>query len=531
MSLVARRDNETARVVRAKYRTSNSITRFASTVPKFTSAYYTANMPNENGLSEVGDTTAIQTILTNSVFGTQQAPNVYVVPPGIYRGGSLSYAHSWTTLEGNGHVVISGSDIWTGWTGAGPYVNTLTANNFTDAATHVDDSFKAGHCNMVFSDGVMLTQIPSASTLATGQWQFTTDASDFHIKLFDNPAGHLIEVTMRTTAFAQWNLAGESVSGIQFRHFASKEQSLGAINVGGNTGSTIQNCVFSWFHGLAVFVAGANCTIKNNWFHDIGTSGVNVFNTSGWTFTGNVGWNWVPTWSGYTPSWASALIKVATATGGLASNNVGWNGRQALVWLDIQANTSIIQDNIVWDCANASFFLEISEGNILRRNIAFTTAAWPWGAAECPRIFISTSCLTEVCDNILIITAGTISQAALWIFWDQTRVDKPADPAGSLNIHDNFIWTNQGVFETWNDSSAATGTYTIGVGNASTGQRYWPKNEVANRFYCAGSGSLTFNTLAAWTDPANGNPFLKNAQYAYGWELAEVCRRLGLATF
>jgi len=47
----------------------------------------------------------------------------------------------------------------------------------------------------VFRDGTRLTQVPSQAALATGDWWW--DSTDSYIWVYDNPAGHLLEASVR----------------------------------------------------------------------------------------------------------------------------------------------------------------------------------------------------------------------------------------------------------------------------------------------------------------------------------------------
>lgn len=150
------------------------------------------------------------------------------VPPGVYR--ETITVKKPLTIDGAGAVEIRGSDVWTEWTGSGPWTSVKTVPVFTAPGTIEQYGFPtcadgtATTCNypeQVWVDGVGVYKTSGTP----GPGRFALD-SQRRVILGDSPTARTVEVATREL----WaNLGGASaltIKNLTFRHSAGAYQVL-----------------------------------------------------------------------------------------------------------------------------------------------------------------------------------------------------------------------------------------------------------------------------------------------------------------
>ncbi len=130
----------------------------------------------------------------------------------------------------------------------------------------------------LFFDGVPYTHLNSASlpTIASGQWWF--DYANNTIYFHDNPAGHVVETSVVSSAFSGW-ANNVTISGLTIKEFAAPSP-FAAVGIPGNTSLTqgldwtIKDCELLLNHAAAVRTSGFGMQVLNNYIHDNGEIGI-----------------------------------------------------------------------------------------------------------------------------------------------------------------------------------------------------------------------------------------------------------------
>jgi parallel beta-helix repeat protein len=130
----------------------------------------------------------------------------------------------------------------------------------------------------LFFDGVPLQHIdsPTLPKIGSGHWWF--DYANNIIYFYDNPAGHVVETSVTTNAFAGLG-NNVTISQLTIKEFASPAGNPGTIGPPGNPTLTqgihwtIQKCEILLNHGAGIRVA-YRMQILNNYIHNNGQLGI-----------------------------------------------------------------------------------------------------------------------------------------------------------------------------------------------------------------------------------------------------------------
>jgi parallel beta-helix repeat protein len=379
--------------------------------------------PNPPPVPLVQPGTTIQQLVDAAAPGS-----IVEVPPGLYR--ETVTINKPITLSGRPGSEIRGSDNWSsGWRRNADYWVRGTLPEFNNGhgscQSSVGESCKWQE--QVFLDGQPLDQVESNPQ--TGQFAVN---SRRQVVLADDPAGHLVEVTVRE----HW-VIGEAdnvtVEGFTMQHAAVMAQH-GAITNGGHSGWTIQNNTLSHAHGANVSLSsGQNLKLLNNTISFAGQLGVHGFAGADVLVQGNRIYN--NNAEGYQPKWeAGGLKMVATARLVLDGNEVFNNDGPGL-WCDIDCNDTIIRLNRVHNNAYFGINYEISAGAKIHDNIVWENgykhSDWGWGAG----ILVQNSSDVEVFNNTVAWNADGISVIS------QDRGEARWNAVSNNNVHDNSIFT------------------------------------------------------------------------------------------
>lgn len=356
----------------------------------------------------------------------------------IYRIGVATSAACVLSASDNGKAEIRGSDIWTGWSGTGPWTSTLTVpampmNSGTDGRYSAARSLLP---EQVFVDGEPMLQLPSGQTPAAGQ--FKIDASR-HVVLGTNPAGKRVEVTTRR----YWiqTTANLTLHGVWMRHAGNDAQpQSAALRVNGGRLVADQGWRLLQCHGTLLGVLGGTS-------HQLTDGRLTEAGQLGYGLTGGIAGLLMQRVEidhcndqGYSPFWEAGAGKSTSGSNvGLDDcdvHDIAGNGP----WWDIGPNTGAFARNCrIRFCDFAGLHFEISSGGLFEDNAIWECGwgdprsvaqdQWPWGSG----ILISTSGHAVVRRNTIAWCRGGIALV------NQPRTDGLADRGTYLTQHDNVV--------------------------------------------------------------------------------------------
>jgi Malectin domain/Right handed beta helix region len=326
------------------------------------------------------------------------------------------------TLDGQGAAHLRGSDVFDAWTRSGAvWISSRSVPSFAPdpAGAAYVDRFRATNPEQVFIDGAEQVQVPSNPQPG----QFAMDGSR-HVVLGNDPAGRLVEVTVRT----QWLLPTAddvTVTGFVMKHAATHGQGW-AIGNNDRLRFTLSASQLSDAHGGMISVGGGDtyARIANNLITRAGNLGIGGYRDGhaaivGNTITGNGfgGWDW---------EWQAGGLKTAASTNQLVDRNVVFGNNGAGLWCDIGCRDVTYSNNRVYDHAASGILFEISTGAHI-----FGNAVWRSGLLGFPAISASSSGDADIHDNTVYD-----SPRGIQAYLDQ-RPD--ARPVTNVFIHENTI--------------------------------------------------------------------------------------------
>jgi parallel beta-helix repeat protein len=393
---------------------------------------------------------------------------VVVVPPGLYR--ETISIHRPITLDG-GAAEIRGSDVWTDWTSQdGRWISADTVPQFDTGWPCVEE--RCDWPEQVFVDGMPLVQVgdrPNAN-------QFTVDARR-HVILDDDPAGHLVEVTVRR----YWMVVDGpdvTIDGFTMRDAATPAQ-FGALQAKrGADRLIVRNVTLSDAHAALVsFQDVADAGIYDSDLSRGGELGIQSggTGTTNLTISGNHVYD--NNTEGFDAGWEAGGMKVTQAKGlRIVDNDVTGNQGPG-VWCDIDCVGPVIEGNRISSNANAGILFEIStgatiEGNMISEN-GWGYPTWGWGGG----IVLSSSSESTVRNNVLAWNADGISVIS------QDRGSSDADGVHDTMVVDNTILADPagGYMLAWlQDWNGAM--YDEKSNNAGRDNRFWPPATSPCRF-------------------------------------------------
>ena len=236
----------------------------------------------------------------------------------------------------------------------------------------LDPSYPAaGLPEQVFVDGAPLAQVTTQSALVSGT--FYVDHTAGKIWLYDNPAGHSVEVTQLASAFSVSSAAaGTTIRGIGFEHWAAVYQNgtNAAAMVSANN-VTLDSDTFAWSSSRFLGVYGSNDTVTNSSFVDNGMNGVTANLINNFDFERNeIAYSNFEHWD-ITPS-PYAQIAGIKLTGVndtmLRDNNIHDNAANGL-WFDVLSTNQTIVGNNVINNAGHGIAVEVSGYSIIAGNV------------------------------------------------------------------------------------------------------------------------------------------------------------------
>jgi hypothetical protein len=389
------------------------------------------------------------------------------------------------TASGAGKAEIRGSDIWTGWSGTGPWVSTLTVPALSmhdNSDGRYSDSQWPEHAGVrwpeqVFVDSVPFTQIDPG--LVPGANQFKID-SGRHVVLGSNPSGHRVEVTTRR--YWLHATASLTVHGARMRHAANEAQAAAAALIVKNGGRAIfdQGAALLHCHGTLLGIVGGSG-------HQLTDLELGYGGQNGYAFTGGI--------DGllgqrlnvhhaneryYNPLWEAGAGKTTDSNGVVIDLSLFEHIFGVGPWWDLAPNTgAVLRRSKMRFIDFAGAMYEISAGWLCEDNVLYECGwgdprggGWPWG----PAILVSSSSHATVRRNVIAWCRGGIT------FINQTGGNRAtiADRGTNYVQNDNVIVGRPseyllGGFQDWAGPQFTTTTDKGGtaVGGGALGGKYW----------------------------------------------------------
>jgi hypothetical protein len=215
-----------------------------------------------------------------SVHNAGSIPVRVLIRSGVYRESVQLTADDTTTsapitIEGEGDVVISGSDPWTDWIAEGDGVFSHPwPHNWGVAADpswpgHVLDYLRdhpiISRREMVFADGTPLLQVLSADEMGATEDSFFVSEDDdlltIHLNAARDVATSEIEVAVRSSLLLVGSRENVVIEGLTFEHAANGLDERAAVAIADSSNVTIARSRFVLNNGSAL-----------GFFRDVGVS-------------------------------------------------------------------------------------------------------------------------------------------------------------------------------------------------------------------------------------------------------------------
>lgn len=352
---------------------------------------YVATTGNDGNAGTIGSPkltvqAAVTQAMTNNIANLS---TTVFVNAGMYRESvTMAYTGTETVkpiiIEAvtAGTAIVSGSDIYTGWSniGGGIFTHAWT-NNYGLAAY---PSGWAGNVTlpdivrrreMVFVDGTHLTQVETLGAVTIGTF-FVDEAADL-LYLFP-PAGTVmgtavVEVALRPSPFLAEGKRFVTLKGMTFQHGNAALQGA-AVTFNNCLDIFIEDSAFDWNNWMGITFSGATrVSVKGGHANHNGATGSGGFQIKSSTFeeletSYN---NWRGGSSLETSEWAIAglkhlLVHNTTYTRLRAVENQSWG-----FWIDTDADTVTIEESDFSRNLLDGMFLEALQGPIILRGNRF----------------------------------------------------------------------------------------------------------------------------------------------------------------
>lgn len=255
-------------------------------------------------------------------------------------------------VDGHSQAWVKGSDVWSAWTGAHPWVSAqilpAQAINGIDSQYNVptctDGSSDCNQPYAVFRDGSGLRWVSGTP----GNGEFSRDA-DGHVLLGDDPRDQVIEIATRQTALT---ISGSDVVvyGITFEQTWGTYQRGAVVNISGSRVTFEHNSVFrGGYAGIAV--SGQDDRLLGNelsWNSGLGVAAPGAYGLliQGGTIQrnnrrqaeGHAG-------SDYWYGWEASGVKITNADQSLVQGVRSWDNGGPGIWCDIECKQTTFSEN------------------------------------------------------------------------------------------------------------------------------------------------------------------------------------------
>lgn len=438
---------------------------------------------------------------------------------GTYRVTTAITPKTGQRIYGSGAVVIDGSANKTSWTsdGFGRWYSSHTFQTRDSimrdgsysvceltslAGTGASGGSGASAHNSCWDrdqawwDGARMKNMVSlgAGDLGSGN-RFYIDRSNNRLYVWNNPAGHTVEVSATPHFVNGGGTANDvHINGVTIQKFASPAQK-GAITLTNVSGWEIGGNVIQFNHAHGIFNAnGSNIWVHHNMIYQNGQLGMGVGTTSGpTTYSGSlIEYNTFQENNQedfYIGDWEAGGFKASSKSGGLVRYNTFKDNKGLDMWVDFGSNW--VFDNNTSDGAfGQAIRLEVATNCIVKNNritrsgvdigAHYKASHTNWATVmDTAAISISECQVVEVFGN-------TITDPNLNGIIVNIRGRKETD---RVAVHSNYVEQKQAAIPT-----GAAGTSTVGTMIAAG----------INMSGAPSAASVYFDTALTWTMPNVG---------------------------
>ncbi len=271
----------------------------------------------------------------------------------------------------NGKVVVSGSDVWTGWTADGDRFVHDWPYDWNDASAELHLRRE-----IFFVDGELQRQVLSLSDLKEGTY-FVDGSQD---KVYLKPTNGQdisqakVEVGMREVLWDQRSIYNTTVTGITFQHAATERKGgwWSAFRVVDSKNITVEKCNFRLNNGYGLFFGESeNVLVKNTLMNNNGADGWNTWRVQGMTALDNeTSYN---NWRGDWGDWRRWDVgnKLESTHDLVIRRHKAIGNKSRGLWLDFDMENILLDQVEVRDNYSDGMWIEANQGPITVKNSVF----------------------------------------------------------------------------------------------------------------------------------------------------------------
>lgn len=414
----------------------------------------------------------------------------FLIKKGVHR---MQHAipKNYDSFIGEPGAVLNGARLLTQFNESGSYWVAHIQASWKPANPNICDASHPA-CDLpedLFIDNVPRKRVLSLSQVGPGRWFLDYNTGDVY--LGDNPAGHKVEISVCRYAFSG-SATGVTIAHLVIEKYASPH-STGAINGEAGTGPLSQHWTVKWNdirlnHGMGVRI-GNYMWVYHNKIHrngqmGMGGTGKNVVVQNNQVYYNN--------YAGYSYRWEAGGSKFVDCYNlKIQYNNVFHNCGPGL-WIDINNNYVLVENNQTEYNVTAGIFVEISYHVVVRNNYVAHDGYNPQGST----LWRGSGILVNSSPNVQIY-GNTVKDCMNGI--GGVQANRGTGPYGpyliqNLSVHGNTIYQVNGTAEgIVKDSNYDNSVYTS-WNNHFQNDVYYLSYPGRNYFYWLGA----YHTLSWW---------------------------------
>ena len=410
-------------------------------------------------------------------------------------------------FEALGEVIVSGSDVWTGWQrGTGgkvfahpwPYTWGLApVPAGWEPAVGLQDIVRRSE--MIFVNGAPLDQVLSYSELQADRFYVDEKARTIYIQLSEglNADQAIVEVAVRPRIFWAAGKTHIVLKGIIFQH-ANTALDEPAVRFYDASAVRVEDCQFRWnnWGGLG-FGRSRNVTARNNVASHNGGAGIGTWKTNTLVFEDNHTShnNWRGKKGGFT-GWAVAGMKNLYTHGGIFLRHTSSDNQTHGIWFDTDCENILVSEAVFSSNLRHGIYIEANPGPLTIRNSRISRNRHDG-------ILIANSARVNLEGNIIYGNAA--SQIMVSGLYDSARPETNWETgAKRALLAEQAVWKNNAVVGTDTrqllvSTTLSPALWGLFVNTLTSDGNLWFHPQNANAFQIAGGYRLDFKAWQATT--------------------------------
>jgi hypothetical protein len=360
----------------------------------------------------------------------------FCLTAGVHRLQDRIYPKSQQRFIGQDGAILNGSKRLTSFRREGGFwIADDQTQDLDGGAGECQDPGYSG-CKLperVYVDGRSLWQVTSLEQLSTGEFFF--DHAADQIYLANDPAGHLVETTVTTTAFADWSARRVVIRNLIVEKFGTPAQ---RASLGGQTapGWVIVDNEVRNNSGVGI-CGGGGAIVRGNVVHHQGQMGLCGQHRGGTYQNNTVAYN---NTDGFLVYWEAGGSKWVGTTGLTVRGNYVHHNVGMGLWSDIENFRTRYVNNRIVRNQGLGIVHEISYDAVIRDNFVARNGEFTYAALDGAGIMIVSSPNVEVFDNTVI---DNLDGIALKQHSTDTGAHGPFVVENAF-VHDNVILMCEG---------------------------------------------------------------------------------------